>query len=441
MDEATVERIIPHNKEAERSVLGAAMLEENAFYDASEHIVPSDFYFKNHREIWIAIRDLIKENSPADYLTVCEQLRKRGSLEMVGGAVYIAELTDVPSTSNAAAYARIIAEKAILRKLIEVADDISTKSFDPEVDSEKMMDYAEQAVFGISQDRNSNDTHDLKEILMPNIKMINERSKTKGQITGVSTGLSDLDKRLSGLQKSDMIVLAARPSMGKTAFALTLAKNASSNGKHVLIFSLEMSNSQLVQRLISMEANVDAQMLRTGELSAEEWKKIIHSVDSLSKMDISINDKSDISILEIKNKCRRKKADTGLDLIIVDYLQLMEAKGKTESRQQEISALSRGMKQLAREMDCPVLVLSQLSRAPDSRSDHRPVLSDLRESGAIEQDADVVLFLYRDVVYNPDTERQNVCEVNVAKHRNGPTGVVEVTWLPSRTMFANYRGD
>lgn len=437
------ERVVPHSKEAERSVLGAAMLDEDAYYDISEYIKPGDFYYKNHREIWEAISELVQERTPADYLTVCEQLKKRGSLDLVGGAVYVAELTaDVPSTSNAGAYGKIIAEKANLRNLIEAADDILAKSFSPDVESQQMIDYAEQSIFSVAQGRSIKDTSDLRDILLENIQLMDERARNKGSLTGVPTGLTDLDKRLSGLQKSDMVVLAARPSMGKTAFALCLARNAAIKDNKVMIFSLEMSKEQLAQRLIAMEAMIDAQQLRTGELNSEEWKQIVHSVDILAKMDVTIDDTPGLSMMEIKNKCRRKKAEKGLDLIIVDYLQLMEMQGRSENRQQEISSLSRGIKQLAREMECPVLVLSQLSRSPESRNDHRPMLSDLRESGAIEQDADVVLFLYRDEVYNPDTENPGMCEVNVAKHRNGPTGVVEVSWLAKYTKFANiYHGE
>lgn len=437
------ERVVPHNKEAERSVLGAAMLSSDAYYDAAELVKSGDFYYKNNREIWDAISELLQKSSPADYLTVCEELKKRGSLDLVGGVVYVAGLTaDVPSISNAGAYAKIVSEKANLRKLIEAADDILVKSFSSEIDSEHMLDYAEQSIFAIAQGRNMKDTSDLKDILLENIKLMDERSRMKEALTGVPTGLSDLDKKLSGLQKSDMVVLAARPSMGKTAFSLCLARNAADKGNSVMIFSLEMSKDQLAQRFIAMEAMIDAQQLRTGDLEPENWKDIAYSVDSLAKMDITIDDTPGLSLMAIKNKCRRKKAETGLDLIIIDYLQLMEIAGRSESRQQEISSLSRGIKQLAREMECPVLVLSQLSRSPELRSDHRPLLSDLRESGAIEQDADVVLFLYRDEVYNEETEKPGICEVNIAKHRNGPTGVVEVSWLAKYTKFANiYHGE
>ena len=277
----------------------------------------------------------------------------------------------------------------------------------------------------------------LKDVLLDNMNSISERAKNKGALTGVTSGFIDLDRMTSGLQRSDLVILAARPSMGKTAFALCVARNAAIKGNKVLIFSLEMSSEQLSQRLIAMEAGVDAQKLRSGDLDNNDWKKITTTIDRLGDADISIDDTPGLSLMEIKNKCRRLKAERGLDLVVVDYLQLMSAEGRAESRQQEISALSRGMKQLAREMDCPVLVLSQLSRATETRTDHRPILSDLRESGAIEQDADVVLFLYRDEVYNEDTEYPGECEVHIAKQRNGPIGTVNVLWQNSYTKFVN----
>lgn len=381
---------------------------------------------------------LHRQNAPVDSLTVSEELSKRGVLEMVGGRAYVAGLaSDVPSIANASEYASIVAEKALLRNLIIVSDDVMSKSYADDTEAEKMLDYAEQQIMDIARKRQSRSVVALSDILLDNMEMINERSKTKGQITGVPTGLTDLDRKTSGLQKSDLIILAARPSMGKTAFALCVAKNAAAKGNKVMIFSLEMSKEQLTQRLLAMEAMVDSDKMRKGDLNTEDWKALSKAADSLDKAKIFIDDTPGMPLMEMKNKCRRLKEKEGLDLVIVDYLQLMEMGGRVESRQLEIAALSRQMKQMARELECPVIALSQLSRASEQRKDNRPILSDLRDSGAIEQDADVVLFLYRDEVYNPETEKPGECEVNVAKQRNGPIGVVEVRWLAPYTKFVN----
>ena len=432
------ERVIPHSDEAERSVLGASMLDERALIEVAEKIKPEDFYKKNHQEIFAAMMQLHRQNAPVDSLTVSEELSRRGVLEMVGGRAYVAGLaSDVPSIANASEYASIVAEKALLRNLIIVSDDVMSKSYADDTEAEKMLDYAEQQIMDIARKRQSRSVVALSDILLDNMEMINERSKSKGQITGVPTGLTDLDRKTSGLQKSDLIILAARPSMGKTAFALCVAKNAAAKGNKVMIFSLEMSKEQLTQRLLAMEAMVDSDKMRKGDLNTEDWKALSKAADSLDKAKIFIDDTPGMPLMEMKNKCRRLKEKEGLDLVIVDYLQLMEMGGRVESRQLEIAALSRQMKQMARELECPVIALSQLSRASEQRKDNRPILSDLRDSGAIEQDADVVLFLYRDEVYNPETEKPGECEVNVAKQRNGPIGVVEVRWLAPYTKFVN----
>lgn len=358
---------------------------------------------------------------------------------MVGGRVYVATLSsEVPSLANAKDYAKIVAEKAILRSLIQTADGIASKGYEGKEDTLDILEYAEKGIFEIAQSKQHKDMAPISEILMTNLNEITARMAHKGGVTGVTSGLIDLDKKLSGFQKSDMIVLAARPSMGKTAFALNVALNAALKGNaKVLIFSLEMSKEQLSQRILSMESRVESQKMSTGDVDTADWDKIATALDSLDKADIVIDDTPGIKMMEIKNKCRRMKAENGLDMIILDYLQLMEGEKRSDNRQQEITGLSRGMKLLAREMDCPIIVLSQLSRAPDQRENHRPVLSDLRESGAIEQDADVVLFLYRDEVYHEDTEKPGVCEVIVAKHRNGPIGTVDVGWQSKFTRFVN----
>jgi replicative DNA helicase len=432
------ERVTPHSNEAERSVLGASMLGERALIEVAEKVRPEDFYNKAHQEIFAAIMELHKNSGSVDSLTVSEELDKRGVLDMVGGRAYVAGLaSDVPSIANAGEYAAIVAEKALLRDLIIASDDVISKSYADGTDAQSMLDYAEQQILEIAKGRQSRSFVALSDILLENMELINERSKTKGQITGVPTGLVDLDHKTSGLQKSDLIILAARPSMGKTAFSLCVAKNAAAKGNRVMIFSLEMSKEQLTQRFLAMEAMIDAQKLRTGDLNAEDWKALSKAADALDKAPIFIDDTPGMKLMEMKNKCRRLKEKEGLDLVIVDYLQLMEMGGRVESRQLEVAALSRQMKQMARELECPVIALSQLSRASEQRKDNRPILSDLRDSGAIEQDADVVLFLYRDEVYNPETERPGECEVIVAKQRNGPIGTVEVRWLAPYTKFVN----
>ena len=415
-------------------------MDKDALYDVLEKLKPEDFYNEMHMEIYSAVIELYRKSQPVDILTVSEELKKRKSLEMVGGRAYIALLsTVVPSTSNAGEYAKIIGEKAVLRRLIGTASDIIEKGYQEKMDSAEVLDFAERGIFEIAQSRQTKDFALIKDVLWDNIARIDEMSKLEGNITGLTSGFIDLDARTSGLQKSDLIMLAARPAMGKTAFALNIAQQAAIRGKaKVLIFSLEMSQDQLGQRMLSMESRIEMQKLKTGNLERKDWDQIHIALDTLSKTSIYIDDTPGITAMEIKNKCRRLKAEKGLDLVVIDYLQLMNFEGKSESRQQEISALSRFLKLLAREMDCPVIVLSQLSRAPEQRQDHRPILSDLRESGSIEQDADIVMFLYRDEYYNPETtDKPNICEVNIAKQRSGPTGTIELTWLGKYTRFVD----
>lgn len=434
------ERIPPHSDDAERSVLGSVMQSKEALFDVLELLTPEDFYSEINKEIFSAVRELNKESSPVDALTVSEELKKRKTLEMVGGRMYVASLTTMaPSTANASAYAKIIKENAILRRLIAVSSDIVDKSYQKKTDAAHVLDYAEQGIFDIARLNQKKDFTPLKDILWTNMDEIDRMAGIDGSLTGLTTGFADLDARTSGLQKSDLIILAARPSMGKTAFVLNIAQNAAiKGGARVLIFSLEMSKEQLGQRLLSIDSCVELSKLKTGDLSRGDWEDLNIAIDRLSKAEIYIDDTPGISVMEMKNKCRRLKAEKGLDLVIVDYLQLMSFEGKSEGRQQEVSTLSRMLKQLAREMECPVIVLSQLSRAVEQRMDHRPQLSDLRESGAIEQDADIVMFLYRDEYYNPETtEKPNTCEVIIAKQRNGPTGSLDLAWLGKYTKFAD----
>ncbi len=431
-------RVPPHSAEAEKSVLGAAMLSKDALFDVMEVVKPVDFYDENHKEIYQAMIDLSRKNAPVDALTVAEELKKRNSLEMVGGRAYIASLSSMtPTTSNAMEYGRIVAEKASVRRLIETADDIVNRGYDGGMDANQMLDYAERGIFEISQSRQKGQYSHIRDVLVENLAIIDRAEQMQGGLTGITTGFAKLDEYTSGMQKSDLIILAARPAMGKTAFALSLARNAAVRGKaSVMIFSMEMAKEQLTQRLLSMESKVELQTLKTGRLERRDWDDLNVALDTLSSSNIHIDDTAGISIMEMKSKCRRLKAEAGLDLVIIDYLQLMNPEGKADSRTQEISVISRNLKLLARELDCPVLVLSQLSRAPEQRTDHRPMLSDLRESGSIEQDADIVIFLYRDEYYHKETtEKPGECEVILAKHRSGPTGSLDVAWIERYTQF------
>ena len=433
------ERIPPHNEEAERSVLGAVMLNKDVLSEVLEEVSADDFYKESHREIFKAIWELYKNNTAVDMLTVCEELKKRKALEMAGGRAYIATLTaEVPSTVNAVEYAKIVAEKAILRQMIKTSEDITEKGYDAKMAAGEILDYAESGIFKIAQKRQKNDYAKIQDVLLTNIKIIDAAAQNKDKIVGIPTGFKDIDEKTSGLQRSDLIIVAARPAMGKTAFALNIAQqSAVKAGSSVIIFSLEMSKEQLGQRLLAMQARVEMQKLKQGDLDRKDWDRITMALDELNNTKIVIDDTPGISVMEMRNKCRRLKAEQGLDLVVVDYLQLMSLQGKTDNRQQEISTISRNLKLLAREMDCPVIVLSQLSRAPEQRQDHRPILSDLRESGSIEQDADIVIFLYRDDYYNENTDKPGVCEVNIAKHRSGPTDKVELTWVSRYTKFSD----
>ena len=437
-------RIPPHSIEAEKSVLGAALLSKDALFDVVEVVKPEDFYDANHKEIFKAMLDLHRKNSPVDALTVSEELKKKNSLNMVGGRAYIASLSSgTPTITNAVEYGKIVAEKASIRRMIDMADDIMAKGYDESMEAGQMLDYAESGIFEISQSRQKGQYTHIKDVLLENIEIIDKASQMDGGLTGVTTGFKYLDQMTSGLQKSDLIILAARPAMGKTAFALSLALNAAVKGKaSVMVFSMEMAKEQLGQRLLSMESKVPMQSLKTGKLERRDWDDINIALDILSKANIHIDDTAGINIMEMKSKCRRLKAEEGLDLIVIDYLQLMQSAGgkqrySGENRQQVVSDISRALKIMAKELNVPVVCLSQLSRGPESRTDKRPMLSDLRESGAIEQDADIVLFLYRDDYYNEDSEMHNLAECIIAKNRHGETGKVELQWLPEYTTFSS----
>lgn len=432
------EKIPPHNNDAERSVLGSALLNKDALFDVIEIVSPEDFYNKANQEIFDTMRDMYNAGKACDIVTVTEEMKKRGTLSACGGSAYISALTsEIPSTANAAEYAKIIAEEAALRRLIQASEEIREGCFDRKDTSDNIMDEAEKKIFAIAESGQKRDYTSIKDVMFADVDIISKRSMENGSLTGVTTGFKDLDNKLGGLQKSDLIIVAARPGMGKTAFALNVAMNAAEKGgAHVLVFSMEMSKEQLGQRLISMRANVDMEDISKGNVQGDRWHEIIMASETIGQCDINIDDTPNPSVYEIRNKCRRMKADRGLDLIVVDYLQLMI--GKADNVVQEVSQLTRSFKLLAREMNCPVLLLSQLSRLPDQRvNNHRPVLSDLRDSGSIEQDADVVLFLYRDDYYNKESEKPGVCEVNVAKHRNGPPGEVDLTWVARYTKFSD----
>lgn len=432
------EKIPPHNTEAEKSVLGSAMLNKDALFDVIEIVSPEDFYNKANQEIFSTMRDMYNEGKACDIVTVTEEMKKRGTLAASGGSAYISALTsEIPSTANAAEYAKIIAEEAALRRLIQAAEEIREGCFDRKDSSENIMDDAEKKIFAIAESGQKRDYTSVKDVMLDDMDIISKRSVQSGSLTGVTSGFKDLDNKLGGFQKSDLIIVAARPGMGKTAFALNIALNAAEKGSaNVLIFSMEMSKEQLGQRLISMKANVDMEDISKGNVQGEKWHEIIMASETIGQCNINIDDTPNPTLYEIRNKCRRMKADQGLDLIVVDYLQLMI--GKAENVVQEVSQLTRSFKLIAREMNCPVLLLSQLSRTPDQRvNNHRPVLSDLRDSGSIEQDADIVLFLYRDDYYNKESEKPGVCEVNVAKHRNGPPGEVDLTWVARYTKFSD----
>ncbi len=434
------ERIAPHNEEAERSVLGAVMLNREVLFDVLEEVEADDFYNSAHKEIFNAINQLYRESKAVDVLTVSEELKRRGVLQMVGGRAYVAQLTlDVPSTINAVEYAKIVSEKATLRKMILASEDITDKGYRAEMDAKDILDYAEKSIFSIAERNQKNDYTDVQSVLLTNIQEIDEAAKNQGKVLGTPTGFKALDDKLNGLQKSNLIIIAARPAMGKTAFALNIAQqSAVKEGSVVMIFDLEMSKEQLGQRLLASQARVEATKLQRGSLDKKDWDRVNLALDEMQKAQIFIDDTPGISLIEIRNKCRRLKAERGLDLIVIDYLQLMTSPERSDNRQVEISAISRNLKLLAREMDCPVIALSQLSRAPEQRPDHRPNLSDLRESGAIEQDADVVIFLYRDDYYNKEnSEKPGVCEINIAKNRSGPTDVVELTWVARYTKFSD----
>lgn len=441
MDEALIKRVPPHSIEAEQSVVGAMLMDKDAITTASEIICGEDFYQTAYGVVFDSVVELFNEGKPVDLVTLQNRLKEKDVPEEISSLEFVRDLVAaVPTSANVKYYAEIVAEKATLRKMIKLNEEIANACYLAKEPVEAIMERTEKRVFELVQNRNAGDYVPIKQVVLNALERIEKASKSKGTVTGIPTGFIDLDYKTSGLQPSDFILVAARPSMGKTAFVLNIAQHvAFRQNKAVAIFSLEMSKEQLVNRMFSLESYVDAQMLRNGNLKDSDWEKLIEGAGIIGKSKLIIDDTPGISISEMRSKCRKYKLEHGLDLIIIDYLQLMSGSvGKrSDSRQQEISDISRSLKALARELNVPVISLSQLSRAVEQRPDHRPMLSDLRESGAIEQDADVVMFIYRDDYYHKDTEHVNEAEIIIAKQRNGPIGTVTLTWLPQYTKFAN----
>lgn len=442
MEEALIKRVMPHSIEAEQSVIGSMLMDKEAIMAASEIISGEDFYQKQFGVLFDNMVELFNEGKAVDLVTLQNRLKENGVPEEVSNMEFVRDLlTNVMTSANVKYYAEIVYEKAVLRKLIRVNEQIANDCYVGADKLEHILEDTEKKIFDIVQRRNSGDYVPINKIVQNSIMRVSAASKLKGNVTGIPTGFTDLDYRTSGMQKSDLVLIAARPSMGKTAFVLNIAQHmAFESNETVAIFSLEMSSEQLVNRLLAMEARIDAQKLRNGSLEDRDWESLLESAGTIAGSKLIIDDRA-VTLAEIRSKCRKFKLENNLGCVIIDYLQLMSSGGNrsSDSRQQEISEISRGLKRLARELDVPILALSQLSRAVEQRPDHRPMLSDLRESGAIEQDADVVMFLYRDEYYNKESELKGTAEVIIAKQRNGPIGTVTLAWLPQYTKFANLK--
>ena len=441
MDDALIKRVLPHSVEAEQSVIGSMLMDREAIIAASEIITADDFYQHQYGVMFEAMVELFNENRPVDLITLQNRLKEKDVPPEVSSLDFVRDIiTTVPTSANVKSYANIVREKAVLRRLIKVNEDIANTCYAGKEPLETILATTEKTVFDLLQSRNSGDFVPMRQVAMNVLEKIEEASKNQGTVTGSPPGFIDLDYKTSGLQPSDFSLIASRPSMGKTAFVLNLVDHiAVKKGLPCMVFSLEMSKEQLVNRMLAMESNVDSQKLRTGTLSDSDWDAVVEGIGVIGNSKLIIDDTPGISIMELRSRCRKMKLEYGLSVVIIDYLQLMSGSGKGggDNRQQEISEISRSLKALARELSAPVIALSQLSRACETRQDHRPMLSDLRESGAIEQDADVVMFLYRDDYYNKDTDMPNIAEVIIAKQRNGPIGTVNLVWRPEFTKFAN----
>ncbi len=436
---ALKDKVLPHNAEAERTVLGAILVDNSAFNSAAEILTREDFYREAHRRVFEAMADLAEKSQPIDLVTLKDELGRGSALEAVGGPAYLASLASgVPRVTSVEQWSRIIKEKAVLRNLIHASNRIVQTCYEAEDDAALILDRAEKAIFDIAEHRIRHGFVPIKETLKESFRTIDQLAQSRELVTGLPTGFVDLDERTSGLQKGDLIIVAARPSMGKTSLCLNIAQHAAQKtGEPVGLFSLEMSKEQLVLRLLCADGRVDAHRLRTGNLGEKDWARLAKAYADLSTSKIFIDDSATLTPLEMRAKCRRLKAEHGLGLVIVDYLQLVQGSGRVENRQQEISSISRSLKGMAKELGVPVMALSQLSRAPEARTEKRPQLSDLRESGAIEQDADIVMFIFREEVYKETEENRGVAEIIIGKQRNGPTGTVRLAFIKEFTRFEN----
>ena len=440
MEEALIKRVLPHSIEAEQSVIGSMLMDREAIITSSEIVTAEDFYQHQYGIMFEAMVELFNEGKPVDLVTLQNRLKEKDVPPEVSSLEFVRDIiTTVPTSANVKSYANIVREKAVLRRLIKVNEEIANDCYLGRESLEAILAETEKKIFDLLQSRHSGDFVPIRQIVLNVLENIEKASKTKETVTGIPTGFIDLDYKTSGFQPSDFILIAARPSMGKTAFVLNVVDYVTvRRGLPGMVFSLEMSKEQLVNRMLSMESNVDSQKLRTGTLTDSDWDAVVEGVGIIGGSRLIIDDTPGISITELRSKCRKAKLEHGISMVIIDYLQLMTASGKgSDSRQQEISEISRSLKALARELQAPVVALSQLSRACETRTDHRPMLSDLRESGAIEQDADVVMFLYRDDYYNKDSDMKDMAEVIIAKQRNGPIGTVNLVWMPQYTKFAN----
>ena len=441
MDEALMKRVLPHSVEAEQSVIGSMLMDKDAIIAASEIITAADFYQQQYGVMFECMVELFNEGAPVDLITLQNRLKEKDVPPEVSSLEFVRDIiTTVPTSANVRSYANIVYEKSVLRKLIKVNEEIANTCYAGKEPLEQILAGTEKTIFDLLQNRNSGDFVPIRQVALNVLEKIETASKSQGTVTGIPTGFIDLDYKTSGMQPSDLVLIAARPSMGKTAFVLNLAEYIALHSESTIaMFSLEMSKEQLVKRMLSMNSHVDSQKIRTGNLEDEDWDRLVGSVRRIGNSHLVIDDTSGITATELRSKCRKLKIEQGLDLVIIDYLQLMSGSGKRkgENRQQEISEISRSLKVMARELNVPVIALSQLSRAVEQRPDKKPMLSDLRESGAIEQDADMVMFLYRDEYYNPDSEEKGVAEVIIAKQRSGPTGSVKLAWLANLTKFGN----
>ncbi|GIQ70456.1 replicative DNA helicase [Xylanibacillus composti] len=433
------DRTPPQNVEAEQAVLGAILLDGEALVTAMERLQPEDFYRASHQSIYEAMLELAEEQEPVDLVTLTARLKDKQLLEEIGGITYLTELANaVPTAANVDYYARLIEEKSLLRRLIRAATQIASSGYASEEDVTSLLSDAEMRIMEIANRKKSSGFIAIRDVVMEVFERVEFLNQNKGGTTGIPSGFPDLDKMTSGFQRSDLIIVAARPSVGKTAFALNIAQNVGVRAKEtVAIFSLEMSAAQLVQRMVCAESNVDAGRMRTGYLEGDDWEKLTMAIGTLSEASIYIDDSPSITVADIRAKCRRLKKEKGLGMILIDYLQLIQGRGKGDNRQQEVSEISRTLKQIARELEVPVIALSQLSRGVEQRQDKRPMMSDLRESGSIEQDADIVAFLYRDDYYDQESEKKNIIEIIISKQRNGPVGTVELVFLKNYNKFVS----